>query len=367
MTLRRTPFHALASAMGAQMGPVGGGFLNVHSYGDVAAEHLNTRAKVGVQDLSTMGKIDVKGPEAEALVNHLIVNDAAAMKPGQARYASVCAPDGGVMDDLTVFRLAEEHFLVVSGSRNRLKMRDWFTAHATGRRAYVTDLTAAVAFPTVQGPNARALLQTLIEDADLTALKRWNFTYGTLDGTRVMISRTGVTGELGFELFVPADEAAGVWNALFAAGGGFGLKPYGVKAMFTLGLEKLYPAHGIDMDESNTPFHVGTDAFIKFDKGDFIGREALLRLRDEGAGTAWVGLELTGDTPAPDNCPVLLGGCQIGHITYSDHGYSVGKVLASAHIARKFAVDGQEVTVMGQTATVSRKAFFDPEGARLRS
>jgi aminomethyltransferase len=367
MTLRRTPFHALASAMGAQMGPVGGGFLNVHSYGDVAAEHLNTRAKVGVQDLSTMGKIDVKGPEAEALVNHLIVNDAAAMKPGQASYASVCAPDGGVMDDLTVFRLAEEHFLVVSGSRNRLKMRDWFTAHATGRRAYVTDLTAAVAFPTVQGPNARALLQTLIEDADLTALKRWNFTYGTLDGTRVMISRTGVTGELGFELFVPADEAAGVWNALFAAGGGFGLKPYGVKAMFTLGLEKLYPAHGIDMDESNTPFHVGTDAFIKFDKGDFIGREALLRLRDEGAGTAWVGLELTGDTPAPDNCPVLLGGCQIGHITYSDHGYSVGKVLASAHIAREFAVDGQEVTVMGQTATVSRKAFFDPEGARLRS
>ena len=137
--------------------------------------------------------------------------------------------------------------------------------------------------------------------------------------------------------------------------------------MFTLGLEKLYPAHGIDMDESNTPFHVGTDAFIKFDKGDFIGREALLKLRDEGARTAWVGLELAGETPAPDNCPVLLGGRQIGHVTYSDHGYSVGKLLASAHITREFAVNGQEVTVMGQAATVSRKAFFDPEGARLRS
>ncbi len=367
MTLRRTPFHALASAMGAQMGPVGGGFLNVHSYGDVGGEHLNTRAKVGVQDLSTMGKIDIKGPEAEALVNHLIVNNAAAMAPGQARYASVCTPDGGIMDDLTVFRLGDEHFLVVSGSRNRIKMRDWFFAHASGRRAYVTDLTAAIAFPTIQGPNSRALLQALIEDVDLTALKRWNFTFGTMDGTRVMISRTGVTGELGFELFVPADEAAGVWNALFAAGGAFGLKPYGVKAMFTLGLEKLYPAHGTDMDETITPFHVGTDAFIKFDKGDFIGRDALLQLRDSGAPTAWVGLTLAGDTPAPDLTPVMVDGRQIGQITYSDHCYSVGKVLATAHVERGFAVEGQVVTVLDRSAIVTRKPYIDPEGARLRS
>lgn len=367
MTLRRTPFHALASAMGAQMGPVGGGFLNVHSYGDVAAEHLNTRAKVGLQDLSSMGKIDIKGPDAEALVNHLIVNDAARMTPGQARYASVCAPDGGIMDDLTVFRHGSEHFLIVSGSRNRLKIRDWAMQHAMGRRAYVTDITAAVAFPTIQGPNSRALIQSLIEDADLTNLKRWRFTNGTLDGTRVMISRTGVTGELGFELFVPADEAAGVWNAIFHAGGAFGLRPYGVKAMFTLGLEKLYPAHGIDMDESLTPFHVGTDAFIKFDKGDFIGREALLRARDEGVKTAWIGLHLTGNTPAPDNTPVMAEGRQIGHITYSDHGYSVGAVLATAHIQKEFAVHGTVLDVLGQPATVSCKAFFDPEGLRLKS
>lgn len=367
MTLRRTPFYALASAMGAHMGPVGGGFLSVQSYGDVQAEHLNTRSNVGVQDLSTMGKIDIKGPDAEALVNRIIVNDAAAMRPGQARYASVCDANGGIMDDLTVFRLADEHFLIVSGSRNRLKIRDWAQHHATGRRAYVTDQTAAIAFPTIQGPNARRLLQSLIEDADLTTLKRWSFTWGRLGDTRVMISRTGVTGELGFELFVPADEAAGVWNALFHAGGAFGLRPYGVQAMFTLGLEKLYPAHGIDMDESISPFHVGTDAFIKFDKGDFIGRDALLRIRDQGALTVWVGLTLTGNTPAPDNAPVMLDGQQIGHITYSDHGYSVGAVLATAHIQRAFAVEGAEVSVQGQSARVARKPFFDPDGLRLRA
>ena len=349
------------------MGPVGGGFLNVHSYGDPQAEHLNTRANVGLQDLSTMGKIDIKGPDAEALVNYLIVNDAAAMRPGQARYSSVCAADGGIMDDLTLFRLADEHFLVVSGSRNRLKMRDWFSHHAIGRRAYVTDQTAAIAFPTIQGPNARKLLQTVIEDADLIGLKRWTFTHGNLNGTRVMISRTGVTGELGFELFVPADEAAGVWNSLFAAGGAYGLRPYGVQAMFTLGLEKLYPAHGIDMDESVTPFHVGTDAFIRFEKPDFIGREALKRAQDQGVATAWVGLELAGETPAPDGTRVLADGQDIGHITYSDHGFSVGKVLASAHIAKVHAIDGAVVTVLGQPARIARKAFFDPEGLRLRS
>jgi aminomethyltransferase len=166
---------------------------------------------------------------------------------------------------------------------------------------------------------------------------------------------------------VPSDEAADLWNALFRAGGAHGLRRYGVLAMFTLGLERLYPAHGIDMDEGLTPFHVGTEPFIKFDKGDFIGREALLKTQDEGVKTAWVELKLTGDRPAPPLTPVLAQDRQIGHITYSDHGHSVGAVLASAHIEKGFSADGTEVIVLGQPATVARKAFFDPEGLRLKS
>lgn len=137
--------------------------------------------------------------------------------------------------------------------------------------------------------------------------------------------------------------------------------------MFTLGLEKLYPAHGIDMDESLTPFHVGTDAIIKFDKGDFIGREARLRTRDEGVKTAWVGLKLTGNSPAPALPPMVAQGRQIGHITYSDQGQSVGTVLASAHVEKEFTAEGTKVSVLGQPAIVARKAFFDPVGLRLRS
>lgn len=371
MTLRRTPFYPLISALGAHTGRVGGGFISAHHFGDVGQEHLNTRANVGVQDLSTMGKIDIKGPDAEALVNHVIVNDAAAMKVGQVRYSTVCTPEGGIMDDLTVFRLAEQHFLIVSGSVNRLKMRAWIGAQAEGRRAYVTDMTAAIAFPTVQGPQSRALLQAVVADADLSALRRWNFTRGRIGETEVMISRTGVTGELGFELFVPADEAAIVWNRLFEAGGAFGLRPYGVHAMFTLGLEKLYPAHGIDMDESRTPFHIGLDAFIRFDKGPFIGRDALLRLRDAPPSEIWAGLRLEGSSLAETGAAVMADGVQVGHVTYCDHGHSVGAVLATAHLDRAAATEGQVLSVMvggkAVSAQVSRKAFFDPEGTRLRA
>ncbi|WP_352574278.1 aminomethyltransferase family protein [Mesorhizobium australicum] len=367
---RRSPFYSSIVGLGAAMGRVGGDFIAAKHYSGIADEHLNTRKNVGVQDLSTMGKMDIKGADAEALVNHVIVNDAAAMEPGQVRYSTVCREDGGIMDDLTVFRLGAEHFMLVTGSVNRLKMLPWLQHHAQGRRAYVTDITAAVAFPTIQGPRSRDLLKAMISDADLDELKRWAFTSGHINGTRVLISRTGVTGELGFELFVPADEATSVWDALMRTGQAFGLKPYGVLAMFTLGLEKAYPAHGIDMDETRTPFHVGLDRWIKFDKGDFIGRDALLKVRDKGLDERWTGLFLDGDKPAATDARVMADGENAGVVTYSDHGYSLGKVLATAHLRLPFTAVGTELSIAidGKPvrAVVAPMPFFDPEGARLR-
>ncbi|MBZ9697155.1 aminomethyltransferase family protein [Mesorhizobium sp. CO1-1-9] len=370
MAERRSPFYSSIVGLGAAMGRVGGDFISAKHYSGIADEHLNTRKNVGVQDLSTMGKMDIKGADAEALVNHVIVNDAAAMKPGQVRYSTVCREDGGIMDDLTVFRLGAEHFMLVTGSVNRLKMLPWLQHHAQGRRAYVTDITAAVAFPTIQGPRSRDLLKAMISDADLDGLKRWAFTSGHINGTRVLISRTGVTGELGFELFVPADEATSVWDALMRTGQAFGLKPYGVLAMFTLGLEKAYPAHGIDMDETRTPFHVGLDRWIKFDKGDFIGRDALLKVRDESLDERWTGLILDGDKPSATDARVMADGEDAGVVTYSDHGYSLGKVLATAHLRLPFTAIGTELSIdidgKPTRAVVVPMPFFDPEGARLR-
>jgi len=350
---------------------VGGDFISARCYTSVADEHRNTRNHVGLQDLGTMGKMDIRGPDAEALVNHVIVNDAAAMQVGQVRYSTVCQEDGGILDDLTVFRFGAAHFMLVTGSRNRWKMRAWLTHHAQGRRAYLTDMTPAMAFPTIQGPRSRELLQAVVQDADLPGLKRWTFTQGRIGETAVTVSRTGVTGELGFELFVPADEAAGVWEALFRAGQDFHLQPYGVEAMFTLGLEKAYPAHGIDMDERRTPFHVGLDRWIRFDKGDFVGRDALLRVRDAGVAERWVGLVLEGDTPAVTDAPVHAGGRRVGFVTYSDHGHTLGKVLATAYVEPALGAEGTplEVEAGGRrvVATVMRKPFYDPQGLRLRA
>ena len=368
---RRSPFYANIVATGATMGRVGGDFVSAKYYSGIADEHLNTRLNVGVQDLSTMGKMDIKGPDAEALVNHVIVNDARAMKPGQVRYSTVCREDGGIMDDLTVFRLGAEHFMLVTGSVNRLKMLPWLTRHAEGRRAYVTDITAAIAFPTIQGPRSRDLLKAIVSEADLDALKRWSFTSGLIGDTKVLISRTGVTGELGFELFVPADEAGALWDTLIRAGTDFGLKPYGVLAMFTLGLEKGYPAHGIDMDERRTPFHVGLDRWIKFDKGDFVGREALLKVRDRGIDERWTGLIVDGQKPAATDARVLgPDGEDAGVVTYSDLGYSLGVTLATAHLKLPFTGTGTELSIVidgvPTRAVVAAMPFFDPDGTRVR-
>nr|WP_287095323.1 aminomethyltransferase family protein [Mesorhizobium sp.] len=210
-----------------------------------------------------------------------------------------------------------------------------------------------------------------MQDADLDGLKRWSFTTGRIGETRLLISRTGVTGELGFELFVPADEAAAVWDTLIRSGQDFGLKPYGVLAMFTLGLEKSYPAHGIDMDETRTPFHVGLDRWIRFDKGDFVGREALLKIRDTGVDERWTGLIVEGGMPAAANARVLADGEDAGVVTYSDHGYSLGKVLATAHLRLPFTQIGTvlsfDIDGAPTRAVVSAMPFFDPDGARLRA
>lgn len=371
MADRRSPLYGNVVAAGATMGKVGGNFISAHVYSSVSDEHLNTRSAVGVQDLSTMGKMDIKGPDAERLVNHVIVNNAAAMRAGQVRYSTVCNENGGIMDDLTVFRLADEHFMLVTGSVNRLKMLPWLLHHADGLRAHVTDLTAAIAFPTIQGPKSRALLKTVVEDADLDTLKRWSFSRARIGDTKILVSRTGVTGELGFELFVPADEAAWVWDTLTAAGKDFGLRPYGVLAMFTLGLEKGYPAHGIDMDETRTPFHVGLDRWIKFDKGDFVGRDALMRVRDDGIDEAWAGLIVEGATPAVTGAGVRVDGELVGSVTYSDHGYSLGATLATAHMRKPHDAIGTQTTIEidgnATRAVVAQMPFLDPEGARLRA
>ncbi|HSL00493.1 MAG TPA: aminomethyltransferase family protein, partial [Rubrobacteraceae bacterium] len=366
-------------------------------YTSPVEEHLNVRRNVGMQDLSTMGEVDIKGPGAERLVRRLLVNEVQDMEPGQLRYSTMCNEEGGIVDDVTVYKFSDEHFMIVTSSGPRLKSYRWISEHARGSSAYATDMTAAIALPVVQGQRSRRFLKTLIEGVDLDGLRFFRFAAGRIGDVELLISRSGYTGELGYELYTAADEAGPLWEHLLERGRESDLKPYGVEAMQSLRIEKGYPLYGPDISEEHTPFHVGLERWIRFDKRDFVGREALLRIRERGLKRRWVGLILESEVPAAANDGVYAiadvatfrevvesgaetgeyedrlkpGERQVGRVTSSARGPSVGKVLALAYVDAAHAWPGSNLVVESGgrpvPARVSPTPFFDTENARVRS
>ncbi|MEO5694972.1 MAG: glycine cleavage system aminomethyltransferase GcvT [Usitatibacter sp.] len=380
---RRTPLFDFHARTANKMVKGGGDFMFPFEYTSNREEHVNTRTQVGMQDLSTMGEVDVKGPDAERLINQLTVNEVGDLVPGQVRYSTMCNGNGGIIDDVTVYKLSSEHFMVVTSSGPRKKTAKWIAEKARELRAYVTDVTGAIALPVIQGPRSREFLASVVSGLDLSGLKYFRFGFGLINETEVLISRSGYTGELGYELYVPAEEAAVLWEYLLNAGSAFGLKPYGVLTMNTLRIEKAYPLYGNDINEDYTPFHAGLDRWIKFEKKDFIGRDALLKLREQPVERRWTGLVLEGDEPATVNGKVFAAaegssaarespaaGEEIGQVTCSNRGHSVGKTLAMAYVDSAHAELGRRVRVQGSkgivSAVVARTPFFDPDGARSR-
>lgn len=396
MTERRTPLYDVHVRAGAQMVKGGGDFWFPLSYSGAAEEHTNTRENVGMQDLSTMGEVDIKGPGAERLVNHLCVNEIRDLFPGQVRYTTMCDEDGGIVDDVTVYKFGEEHFMIVTSSGPRKQSAAWIAENARGASAYVNDVTGAIALISVQGPRSRALLASAIEEVDFAGLRFFWFQRGRLGDVEMLVSRSGYTGELGYELYVPAEEAAWVWEELTRRGREFGLLPYGVRAMQSLRIEKALPLYGPDINPEVTPFHLGLDRWIRFDKRDFIGREALLEQQSMGLDRRWVGLFLESSKPANLNDPIYnvadiknfrekyftgpragqqedpfaAGHQQVGHITSSAQGHSVSKMLALGFVDVAFAWPGAKLVVEsgGQPvlATVAATPFFDAAGMRIR-
>jgi aminomethyltransferase len=282
MAERRTPFYDYHLRHAGSLVKGGGDYLFPLAYTSGADEHVNTRTNVGMQDISSMGEVDVKGPGAERLLNRLVVADLRGLEPGQVRYTSMCNEAGGIVDDTTIYKFHDEHFMVVTSSGPRKKVVRWIADHGQGTSTYVTDLSAAVALAVVQGPRAREFLRTVVEDAELDGLRFFRFTPATINGTELLLSRSGYTGELGYELYTPAEEAGALWEYLLKQGKPFGLQPYGLLAMQSLRIEKAFPLYGNDLHEEVTPFHAGLDRWIAFDKREFIGRAALLRVQETG-------------------------------------------------------------------------------------
>ena len=236
MAERRSPIYEIHARSAVRMVKGGGDYLFPLAYTSPAEEHLNVRTNVGMQDLTSMGEVDLKGPGAERLLSRLAVANLYDLQPGQVRYTTFCQPDGRIVDDVTVYKFGDEHFMVVTSSAPRKKTFRWIAEHAAGTGAYVNDVSGAIALISVQGPRSRDFLaSTVAEPAALLALKFFRFAPNQIGDTELLVSRSGYTGELGYELYVPAEEAALLWETLERRGKEFGLLPYGTAAMQSLG------------------------------------------------------------------------------------------------------------------------------------
>ncbi|MFF9311980.1 glycine cleavage system aminomethyltransferase GcvT [Streptomyces sp. NPDC014748] len=342
--LRHTALDALHRSLGATMTDFAGWDMPLR-YGSERDEHVAVRTRAGLFDLSHMGEIAVTGPEAAALLNYALVGDIASVGVGRARYTMICREDGGILDDLIVYRLAETEYLVVANASNAQVVLDALTERAAGFDAEVRDDRDAYALLAVQGPASPAILQSLT-DADLAGLKYYAGLPGTVAGVQALIARTGYTGEDGFELFVAPADAEKLWQALTDAGADAGLIPCGLSCRDTLRLEAGMPLYGHELTTSLTPFDAGLGRVVKFGKeGDFVGREALRRAAERAAENpprVLVGLVAEGRRVPRAGYPVVAGGEVIGEVTSGAPSPTLGKPIAMAYVDAAHAAPGAE-------------------------
>jgi aminomethyltransferase len=339
---RLTALDALHRSLGATMTDFAGWDMPLR-YGSERDEHLAVRTRAGLFDLSHMGEITVTGPQAAALLNHALVGNIASVGVGRARYTMICQEDGGILDDLIVYRLAENEYMVVANASNAQVVLDALTERAAGFDALVRDDRDAYALIAVQGPESPGILKSLT-DADLDGLKYYAGLPGTVAGVPALIARTGYTGEDGFELFVAPSDAEKLWQALTDAGAPVGLVPCGLSCRDTLRLEAGMPLYGHELTTSLTPFDAGLGRVVKFEKeGDFVGRAALQEAAsraEENPPRVLVGLVAEGRRVPRAGFSVVADGKVIGEVTSGAPSPTLGKPIAMAYVDAAHAAPG---------------------------
>jgi aminomethyltransferase len=341
--LKKTPLDARHRALDGKMVPFAGYAMPVQYPAGITAEHRAVREAAGLFDVSHMGEFEVTGSQAMELIQHLTVNDAASIEVGQAQYSALCREDGGILDDLIVYRRADSYLLVVNAS-NRAKDLSWVLDHAGQFDAVVVDRSDEFGLLALQGPRASSILSGLT-DLDLDAIGYYRFAEGQVAGVQAIVSRTGYTGEDGFELYVPAGDAPGLWDALMVAGEGSGLIPAGLGARDSLRLEVGYALYGNDLDEEHTPLESALAWITKLDGDDFVGKEALLRQREAGVPTRLTGLRLTARGFPRPGYPVVWNDEEVGSVTSGVLSPSLGEGVALVRVRADLAKAGTELSV----------------------
>jgi aminomethyltransferase len=322
-----------------------GGWDMPVQYSGIIDEHQTVRHSVGLFDVSHMGEIEVRGPEAERFTNFVTTNNVPKLKHGQAHYSGLLYDHGGFVDDILVHKVADDHFFLCVNASNQEK--DFEHIRAQNRFNAGVELTsAAYAQLAIQGPKALATLQKLTP-TELTPIKYYWFADGEVSGVQARIARTGYTGEDGFEIYVPPEKAATLWKEILAAGAEFGIKPCGLGARNTLRLESRMALYGHEIDASISPLEAGLGWIVKFDKGDFIGREALERQRVQGLSRRLAGFEMLGRGIGRDGYEVYLDGSPAGWVTSGSPAPTLNKNIGLCYLpARNATAPGQKIQIM---------------------
>ncbi|HEY7132214.1 MAG TPA: glycine cleavage system aminomethyltransferase GcvT [Candidatus Limnocylindrales bacterium] len=341
--LHRTPLRDRHVALGARLIDFAGWEMPVQ-YRGILEEHRAVRERAGLFDLSHMGELFVEGAEAGPALAYALVTNPPALADGRAHYSMIVAPDGGILDDLIVYRLGPNRFLVVANASNAQVVSDLLAERLQGFKAVLDDRSLATALVAIQGPLSLAIVRPLT-DVDLDALRYYAIAEGSVAGVPALVARTGYTGEDGFEVFVDNARAGEVWDALMAAGGN-DLQPIGLGARDTLRLEAGMPLYGNELDATTNPFEASLGRVVKLDKaGDFVGRAALEKVARDGVSRRLVGLVLRGRGIARHGYPLHVGDRRTGVVTSGTQSPTLGEPIAMGYVATADADPGTMIDV----------------------
>ncbi len=355
---QRTPLYETHVRAGARLVEFAGWEMPVQ-YAGVLAEHEAVRTRVGLFDVSHMGEVVFRGPRALEALTRASTNDLSKIADGQAQYGCLCRENGGIVDDVVVYRRSAEDLLVCVNAGNRRKDFDWLSDHAGG--ADVRNESDEWAQLALQGPLAAQLLQRLAK-VNLSQMRSYRFANGDVAGIQCLVARTGYTGEDGFELFCPSAEGPRLWAAIMEAGTPERIEPCGLGARDSLRLEMAYRLYGSDMDDSTTPLEAGLAWVVKLDKGEFVGRGALLRQREQGVSRKLVGFTLTDPGIPRHGYPVLQDGRKVGDVTSGTLSPTLEIPIGLANVPTALAAEGStfavEIRGRAAAARVVKTPFY---------
>lgn len=342
-SLKRTPLYEQHRQLGARLVEFSGWEMPVQ-YSGILEEHRAVRSRAGLFDVSHMGEFSVQGAGALAFLQHLVPNDVSRLAINQALYTQLCLPDGGVVDDLLIYHLAEHTYMLVVNAGNIDKDFAWIEQQSAGYEVQLTNQSDETGLIALQGPAALAILQPLTK-VDLSSIAYYHCTPGVVSRANCLISRTGYTGEDGFELYCSADEAVDLWRDLLAAGQEHGLLPAGLGARDTLRLEAAYCLYGHELDETTNPLEAGLSWTVKLAKGEFIGHDALAKIKAEGLKRKLIGIEMIERGVCRGGYAIYDGDRQIGALTSGAPSPTLNKNIGLGYVEIAQAVPGKPVQI----------------------